>query len=661
MTLYRQLVIFTFLLFFLLFIGTWYAKLESTRSFLIDQLESHAQDTATSLALSISPHVASKDMATVETMINALFDRGYYQVVKFTDTRNNTLLERTLTVKIESVPPWFVSLIPLKTPEATADVTAGWNQAGSIYVKSHPGYAYETLYKDVVNMTGWFAACAAFLLIAGSFGLKILLKPLVAVESQADALCRKEYKIQEPLPWTKEFRRVVEAMNRMTNKVREMFEEQVAQAEGLRERAYHDPLTGLGNRRYFESQVKARLEQQDSSTSGALLLIRIHDLDALNRQKGFQAGDELLKRIALLLQESTAQYANAALARLSGGEFGIFAPNASQWDAEQIATDVTSKLRDVAVEQIALSDHIGNVGSATYDSPTTFARLLSAADVSLSAAMQKGPNTWDIQPLSEESAKQPLGLQQWKEILVTALNNRRIRLEAQPVIACNSTRKRMHLEIFSRIIQEDGTLLNASEFLPLAERLNLVPTIDRIAIEEALKHDFKRSGVDRIAVNVSPASLRDDFFLSWLQNFLKELPPGSPRLSFEFSEFAAVQHLALIKEFSAAVRVYGHGIGLDHYGQSFSKLGYLQSLRPDYVKIDRAYTGELQDEESDSRFYIGALCSVAHSIDIAVIAEGVESEQQAKILEGLNLDAIQGYFIGKPQPLATVTEIQPER
>ncbi len=654
MTLYRQLIIFTFLLFLLLFSGTWYAKLQSTRSFLIDQLESHAQDTATSLALSVSPHVASKDMATVESMINAVFDRGYYQEVKFTDTRKHTLFERSVAVKIENVPPWFVQLIPLKTPEATADVTAGWNQAGSIYVKSHPGYAYETLWTDVVNMTLWFAACATFLLIAGACGLRILLKPLVAVESQADALCRKEYKIQEPLPWTKEFRRVVEAMNRMTNKVREMFEEQVAQAEGLRERAYHDPLTGLGNRRYFESQIKARLDQQDINRSGTVIVVRIHDLDALNKQKGFQAGDDLLKRIALLLQKATSPYENTALARLTGGDFGIFIPNASSWDAEQIAAEIATRMSQLSVEQISLTDNIGNVGGVTFDGVTTLARLLSAADLSLSSAMQKGPNTWDIQALTDETDTLPLGLQQWKDILETALAERDIRLDAQTVVECGKDGKLMHLEVFSRIIQKDGKTLNASVFMPLAERLGLVTTIDRLALEEALKHDFKRMGVHRIAVNLSPASLRDESFRSWVLEFLRELPPVSPRISFEFSEFAAVQNLALIKGFSAAVRSHGHGIGLDHYGQSFSKLGYLQSLHPDYVKIDRAYTGELQDEKSDSRFYIGALCSVAHSIDIAVVAEGVETEQQAQVLEDLNLDAIQGYFIGKPQPLATM-------
>ena len=85
--------------------------------------------------------------------------------------------------------------------------------------------------------------------------------------------------------------------------------------------------------------------------------------------------------------------------------------------------------------------------------------------------------------------------------------------------------------------------------------------------------------------------------------------------------------------------------------QSFSNLGYLQSLRPDYVKIDRAYTSELKEEENDSRFFISTLCSVAHSLDIAVIAEGIETEKQWEILKEMNLDAVQGYFIERPKEI----------
>jgi diguanylate cyclase (GGDEF)-like protein len=651
MTLYRQLIIFTLVLFSILFVGTWYAKIENTRSFLLDQLESHSQDTATSLGLSLSQHMADRDMAVAESMINAVFDRGYYRVIRLTDAEDNVLIERVLDVTIEDVPPWFIRWIVLETPDTSANVMSGWIQAGSIYVKSHPGYAYKTLWEDVIRTTIWFLVCGIFVLIAGGFGLRFLLRPLVLVEQQADALCRKEYEIQERIPWTKELRRVVEAMNRMTNKVKEMFEEQVVQAEGLRERAYHDPVTGLGNRRYFDTQCAARLDRRDCVTRGFMLLIKLNDLDKLNQQKGFQAGDELLKRVATLLQDSTKQYASCVLARLTGGDFGIFLPDAPSWDAETIAGGLANQLSQLAAEQITVSDNVGYVGAAAYECTTTLGRLLAEADLALAAARQTGPNGWSVRTITEETDAMPLGQQQWKEMLEKALKERRVSLDAQPVVKTTDRNHILHLEIFSRIIQEDGKPLSAGVFMPLAERLNLVSSIDRIVIEEVMQLDRSLLPVGNIAVNVSPASLKDDSFRQWLQSSLKSLPQSAPRIIFEFAEFGALQNADLVKEFSAFVRGLGHAMGLDHYGQSFSNLGYLKSMRPDYVKIDRAYTGELKDEESDSRFFIGSLCSVAHSIDIAVIAEGVETEQQVQILTELNLDAIQGYVVDRPKPI----------
>jgi diguanylate cyclase (GGDEF)-like protein len=651
MTLYRQLIIFTLTLFLILFIGTWFAKLETTRSFLVDQLESHAQDTATSLGLSITQHMINKDMPTIESMINAVFDRGYYKIVRLTDARGNVLIERVLDVTIENVPPWFIRRVSLETPDASANVMSGWIQAGSIYVKSHPGYAYKTLWEDVIRTTLWFLGGGIFVVIAGGFGLRVLLRPLVLVERQADAICRKEYELQERIPRTKEFRRVVEAMNRMTNKVKEMFEEQVMQAEGLRERAYHDPVTGLGNRRYFDTQITARLDRRDSVTKGILLLVKLNDLEKLNQQKGFQTGDEFLKRVAVLLQDATRQYASCVLARLTGGDFGIFLPDAPSWDAETIAGGVANQLSGLAAEQFAVTDNIGHVGAATYEATTTLSRLLSEADMALTAARQTGPNGWSVRAITGETDKAPLGQQQWKDMLEKALRERRISLAAQPVVKTTDRKHLLHLEIFSRIIQEDGKFLSAGVFMPLAERLKLVSSIDRIVLEEVMQLDRNQLDVGNIAVNVSPASLQDDSFRQWLQSALKKLPRTAPRIIFEFSEFSAVQNLNLVREFSIFVRKYGHAMGLDHYGQSFSNLGYLKSMRPDYVKIDRAYTGELKEEESDSRFFIGSLCSVAHSIDIMVIAEGVETEQQVQILTELNLDAIQGYIVDRPKPI----------
>ena len=654
MTLYRQLIIYVFIIFLILFTGTWYAKLASTQSFLQNQLESHAQDTATSLGLSISQYVLEDDMIVVESMISALFDRGYYKIIKFIDTDDNVLIERVLDVKIENIPEWFIQMFPLNPPEATANVMAGWRQAGTIYVKSHPGYAYKTLWEDVVRVTLWFCLCGVFVLLAAVFGLRILLKPLALVERQADALCRKEYEFQERIPWTKEFRRVVEAMNRMTQKVKEMFEEQVVQAEGLREHAYNDPLTGLGNRRYLETQITARLDRKGSTTKGILLLAQVNELEELNKARGFQAGDELLKKTADIIREATGKYTSCVPARLTGGDFGIFLPDAPPWDAETLAAEITGRLGGLAAENIALTDNVGHVGAATYDQSISLARLLSEADMALRTAIQTGPNAWNVSNITEESDKMPMGQQQWKDVLEKAMADHRISLVGQPVVNARDRYQVFHLEIFSRIVQMDGELLSAGVFMPFAEQLKLVSTLDRIVIEEVFTLDKTQIGVDAVAVNISPASLLDESFQSWLRSSITQLPANAPNIIFEFSEYSAVQNLDRVKDFSTFVRQNGHQMGLDHYGQSFSHLGYLKALKPDYVKIDRAYTGELKKEESDSRFFIGSLCSVAHSIDIAVMAEGVETEQQWQILDELHIDGIQGYVVDRPKPIQEI-------
>jgi len=437
----------------------------------------------------------------------------------------------------------------------------------------------------------------------------------------------------------------------MTGKVKEMFEEQVAIAEGLKKYAYHDPLTDLGNRRFFESQLTARLDRRDSITKGIVLLAHMNELQELNQQKGFQAGDELLQKVATILQEATKQHPNSVLARLTGGDFGIFIPDASSWDAEKIADTLIHKLSQLAVEQLTLTDNVGHIGAVSYERSTTLGRLLSEADLALRSAQQTGPNKWQLNTITAETEEMPMGQQKWKEILDQALTERNVTLYAQPVVNALDKKQIFHLEIFSRIIQEDGSLLSAGLFMPFAERLHLVSYLDRIVLEEVMKIDSRDKNIDNIAVNISSTSLENDSFRRWIYSALKNLSENTPRINFEFAEFGAVQNLDLVKEFSLVVKQYGHIVGLDHYGQSFTHLGYLKTLRPDYVKIDRGYTGELKDEDSDSRFFVGSLCSVAHSLDINVIAEGVETEQQWELLKELNIDSIQGYIVDRPKPL----------
>lgn len=651
MTLYRQLLIFTFVLFFILFTCTWIIKLQSTRSFLEDQLESHAQDTATSLGLSITPYIAENDIATIETMVNVVFDRGYYRTIRLTDLNDATLVERNTEVVISDVPDWFIRAIPLKTPVASTLITAGWNQKGSLLVESHPGYAYKTLWEATSNMTMVYSITGIFTLVLGALGLRVLLLPLRRIEQQAEDLCKKQYTFQDKLPKTRELRRVVVAMNTMTSKIKKMFDEQAQVANRLRKNVYSDALTGLGNRRYLQGQVKARMAKAGADVKGALLLIQVHNLLELNQEKGYQSGNQLLQKIAGCIRESTRHLKNSALSHISGGSFAIFLPDVIEEDARQVAATITKGFTSLATEDVGYPQNVGHVGGVSYDQVTSLKELLSEADRILRAAQNQGPNTWIIEPTSSNPNFTPRGEHEWKQILDQVLTNKEITLFGQSVVRSSNLKQLMHMEILARITLPTGQMLKAGLFIPLAERLRRISSIDKIVLEKAMQIDTGELNTNELAVNISPSSLKEVAFTTWLLSSLKTLPPGAPKIIFEFAEFNATQEIGIIQDFAKEVKSLGHFIGLDHFGQSFANFGYLKSLQPKYVKIDRAFTDELKTVDSDSHFFIGSLASVAHSLDILVIAEGVEEEKQFQALCDLNIDGIQGYYIDKPREL----------
>lgn len=649
MTLYRQMFIFIVLLFTLLFTAASAIKLQSTRAFLEEQLNTHAQDTATSLGLSILPHIAENDVATVDTMLSAVFDRGYYEYIELSDLDGKKLLEHRQPIVIDSVPPWFVKTIGLATPEATALITSGWQRFGHLAVKSHPGLAYKTLWQSTVNITTAFAAIAGLALLAGAIALRLLLQPLKEVERQAEDLCQRQYRLQTSLPRTRELRRVVVAMNAMTTKVRQMFSEQAQLAETFRQSAYSDPLTAFGNRRYLEGQVAAAMEGGKENARGALLLLAVRDLTELNRRQGYQYSDQLLQDIAGNLTERVKHLPRAALARISGGTFALFLPEISEDETRHIAADIMHQLPMPPSERPAQPDSLCHLGAVAYQRAMPLRDLLASADRMLAVADTQGSNNWAMTCLPSDFPVMPRGEQQWLATLDRVLQQRHIVMFRQKTVSGDG--RALHTELLARIISDDGQLLSAALFIPLAERLQRMTAIDRLIVEHGLQVKADAIDGDTVAINLSTSSLKDPTFVEWLIQTLRERDQHAPPVVFEFTEFQATRELSLVHDFTAKVQALGHGIGLDHFGQSFANFGYLNSLQPRHVKIDRAFTDELKSDQGNSRFFIGALTSVAHSLDILVIAEGVEDERQYAILKELHIDGIQGYLVDKPRQL----------
>ena len=651
MTLYKQISAGIILLLLLCFAGTLYISTSNLKQFLTTQLMTHAQDTATALGLSISPHMQSNDLPVMETMIDAIFDRGDFQHISLLSNSGDILIERTTADGKQRVPSWFVNAVALQTPIAEALVMAGWQQAGSIHVISSPDRAHRELWSNTVSTFWWFLACIIVVLLIGLLTLRLLLQPLRTVEQQANAICDNHYAIQENLPRTRELRRVVMAMNRLSERMGTLFSEQSALTEKLREQAYRDPVTGLGNRRYFDRQMAALLSRSDNPTQGALLLLELHNFANINDRAGYVGGDAVLQRMAQLIVQRSGELENCLATRLSGAGFGIVATGLSSGAADELAAALCRDMMQLRADGLVETNEIGHVGVSMWQHPATLPNLLAEADVALRAAQASGHNTWQrfVPPAANQS--EIYGAEHWRIRLREVLDAGNIMLESQPVYGTgNRAKSILHYEILARIPDIRGNGIAASIFMPMAERLGLAARIDKLtasALLEQLRHSD-----DRLiyALNLSASALHDALFIQWLCGQLEQSPALSSRLQIEFPEHAAHTHMENVRNLVQRLTAMDFRCGIDHFGTGFASFGYLQTLGVSYLKIDGSFTHGI-DTDEDNRFFVHALTETAHSIDIEVIVQSVETPAERSALEALYVDGVQGYLTGKPVPL----------
>ena len=650
MTLYKQIELMVVVLSILMFLGTAVINIHDTRNYLATQLESHAQDTATSLGLSLSPHMANNDDALMTSMVDAIFDRGYYENITLRRINGDVISSRNSDKNIDEVPEWLIEWIDLEAPDAQSIIMSGWQQAGEVYVKSHPGFAYRTLWQTITNMLWWFSGLMVVLLFLANFAVRLLLKPLDRLEAQALAVSDRRFDEIKQVPHTRELRNLIKAMNYMTGKVKKMFEEQSESTERLRSLSFQDSLTELYNRRYFDAALHSNLSDTEEHRSGALFLIQILDLQAINQRLGFDEADSLLKAAAQILTSCAESLDDSVVSRLSGGDFAIIASHISEEKAGQLGNEICRRLTRLHAEDMIDTESVCLTGVAMYSTGMSYGELLSRADNALQTARVQGVNTCSVYSAPEQMKDAMPGRQAWQDIVRGAVDSENIILHAQDVASASNTGTLLHREILLRLPGPDNVLWTAGMFLPVAEQIGLARELDQIVIKMVLARVARSPESIQLAINVSAVSLHQADFISWFESTLKETSAPAKSIVFEVSESTVVRDIESVQRMAETVRQHGYGFAVDHFGRGMTAFGYLKSLRPDYVKIDGLYMTELVNSQDD-QFFVGSLCKVAHSLDITVIAEAVENNEQLNVLQDLGVDGVQGFGIGRPAPL----------
>jgi len=645
MRLSRQLILLISLLLILVFIGTLTITVHNTRDYLVTQMQSHAQDTATSLGLSLAPVIGANDQAMMNSMVDAIFDRGYYRDITIRDMSGKTLLQRTRKVEFHGVPAWFVRALPLRTPEARSTITSGWRQVATVEVRSHPGYAYRELWGTTTHTAGWLLALGLAAVVIVIVIVRFVLKPLNALEQQAIAVSQRRFTVQDRLPRTPELRRVVAAMNQMSSQVERMFDSQAELTEKMRARAYEDPVTGLQNRRSLEERLRHMVQTREEFHSGALALVELSGFKAFNDRYGMSRGDALLQVAAEALRQACTGLESFTLARLGGAGFAVLVPNLTPDETQTLAEAIATRLSDLHTGNGEEPAH-ANTGAAFYNGNQSRSELLSAADMALRAAQRKGPDSWQINSDDNLTGTRVRSASDWKTLLEAKLRDEALVLHYQPVLTSTGEQV-LHYEVLVRLIEDALEPVPAAVFMPMAERHGLASQLDRIVVQRIVSTAPRHPAAD-FAVNLSPASLADTSFVDWLCALLHDNAETARRLTFETTDFGAIARLDALQRTLPRLHETGARFSLDHFGTSGHGFGHLRSLTLDCIKIDGSYIRGIHTKE-DNRFFVRALTEIAHGLDIQVVAEYVEEQGDWDTLKTAGVDGVQGNLVGSPK------------
>lgn len=631
MSLFRQLWLAVIASTMIAFAGSFVASMLTARHYLEHQLAIKNNDNAASLALSMSQ--LGKDPVTVELQVAAVFDSGQYAAIRLIDPDGKAMLEKTSPPVAGNVPAWFVGLFPIVSQPGQAQVSAGWNQFGTIQLTSHSHFAYQELWNGALKLLGWFAIAGGLMGLLGMQLLRRIRRPLDAVVGQAQAISERRF-ISIPEPSTPELKSVASAMNAMVDRLKAMFAEEAARLEQLRREATLDGLTGLANRAFFMNQLAAALGDDDAAPAGTLLLLRLADLAGINRRAGRETADELLRRIGITLNDLAAGQPNAAAARLNGADFALLLPGIQ--DPAPQAEKLLHALNDLAAAGLIDSDRIGYVASGIYQHEQSIGSLLSRVDAALASAETRSGLAWCQ---AESNCEQPAASNaDWKKLLDGAIRTQRLRLIDFPV--AGNAGQLLHLECPLRLqAAEDGEWLAAGSFMPMASRLSMTTELDLAAARLALERIA--AGAPAVAVNLSGESIRDAAFRARLYAQIASRKDLAPRLWLEVSEIGAFQHFDEFHAFCDALRPLGCRLGIEHFGRQFSEIGRLHRIGLDYLKVDGSFIRAI-DTQTGNQAFLKGLCSIAHNIGLTVIAESVQTAEELAILPELGFDGATG-------------------
>jgi len=427
-------------------------------------------------------------------------------------------------------------------------------------------------------------------------------------------------------------------------------------ARRLEYQATHDALTGLVNRREFRRSVDLAIQDaRESRLTHAMLYLDLDQFKVVNDTCGHNAGDELLRQLAVLLRRKIRD--TDVIGRLGGDEFGVLIHRCPLDRAQRIAETLRDAVRNFRFLWENKSFDIGvSIGVAVIGSDTRDAtELFSAADIACYVAKDSGRNQIHIHQTDDLELARRRGEMHWSTRIAAALNEGRFTLHYQKIVPlAGQDTDYPVIELLLRMHAEDGGLVLPEHFIPSAERYQHMLPIDKWVLRRALslmaqtENDSFRG---MFSINLSGQSLGSAGFREFARDAVLTSGIDPARVCFEVTETAAIANLAHAAQFMQELRDIGCRFALDDFGSGLSSFAYLRALPVDYLKIDGLFVRHILDNPNDHAM-VTAINQMGRALGIRTIAEFVEDDQVQQALCTIGVDYGQGYYIHTPQPLS---------
>lgn len=428
--------------------------------------------------------------------------------------------------------------------------------------------------------------------------------------------------------------------------------QQALYQEEIEHQAFYDHLTGLPNRRLLNDRMQHAL--QHSERNGMLMAVLFIDCDRfknINDSLGHVVGDSLLQSIATRLKEDVRS--SDTVCRVSGDEFAIVL---EEVEGLTDIDHITQKILDSVSEPHIINGHkvftTVSIGITVYPVDNTEVNdLISSADIAMYHAKQNGGNQYKyFNAEMNEKSKKRLTLEQ---DLHEALSNNELEIYYQPLNTISSQRDIIGMEALLRWHHPKQSMITPNEFITIAEDTGLIVPIGEWVLMTACKQvkDWETQGLGKrcIHVNLSPRQFMDSNLVSVIKNVLSVTQIDPAQLDLEITESTAMFKINRTIEILHSLKGLGIQISIDDFGTGYSSLSYLQRMPIDCLKIDRSFIKNIHYSEND-KVFVKTIVTMAHTLGLTVIAEGVELEEQFEFLKSLKCEIAQGFLFSKPVP-----------